>query len=275
LEPSSLDIAIDALAACSHITKLTIRLADDVNLDAISVSFPYLETLGCSEITRVYGSLRELTHLQRLHISTWGDDIPPAEPWLPLGSAETLTELRLTCGGVDVPFFDTHSLDSFINLKSLDIGPLCDSVCDFIIRAPIQLDIFETELIRRHAPIDKFIEMLRADCLRNVKEFGLSNAHDDTSDYRATEQYWTLIFDAFTSMLPSVEEVQLDAPLHRKCCAYFGRMANLKLLNWDGSANPCFGCRRTNNPKEEIKKALDAAFANFMEKPQFAVHLIS
>ena len=117
--------------------------------------------------------------------------------------------------------------------------------------------------------------MLGADCPRNLKEFGLSNFRDDTSDRRATEQYWSLISDAFTSMLPSVEEVQLGAPLLLQCCPYFTRMVNLKILNWDGSVNPYFGGGRTSSPTGKVKNALDAAFANFMEKPQFAVHFLS
>ena len=269
--PLSLHTAIDILAACSHITTLSIRLADSVDFNAIAASFPSLETLSCSESSNFYGSLQQLDRLQTLVIQTWGDDSPHAPPWLPLRSAETLTKLSLKCGRVDIPSLDTNSLNAFINLKSLNIGPLCDSVCDFIIRAPIQLDVFETELLRRDAPVDKFIDMLRAECLRNLKEFGLSNYHDDTSDHRAIEQYWSLVFDAFTSMLPSVEEVHLGVPLLLQCCPYFPRMANLKLLNWNGSLHPCFGCGRTSNPKEKIRKALDTAFANFMEKPQFAV----
>lgn len=170
--------------------------------------------------------------------------------------------------------FDTDSLEAFINLKSLNIGPLYEGVCDFIIRAQIQLDVFETELLRQILPIDKFVDMLGAECLRNLKEFRLSNSHDRSSDIRTTEQYCSLVFDAFTSMLPSVEDVQLDAPLHLECCSYFARMVNLKSLNWDGSINRCFGCGMTNNPKEKIEKALDVVFAKFMEKPQFAVHLI-
>jgi len=51
-------------------------------------------------------------------------------------------------------------------------------------------------------------------------------------------------------------------------------MGNLKILNWDGSPYPYFGCGNTTNPKPKIERALDAAFANFMEKPQFAVHYL-
>ncbi len=275
LEPSSLDIAIEKLAACSHITTLSIRLADDVNLDAIAASFPSLETLKCYETGRYYGSLQELNRLQILRVGTWSNDVSTTLlPWLPVNSAETLTELRLECGSVGNPVFNTNSLDTFINLKSLDIGPLCESICDFIIRARIRLDIFETSIIRQHVPIDKFVDMLRAECLRDLKEFGLTNFHDDTSDRPATEHYWSLILDAFTSMLPSVEEVQLGVPLNLRCCPYFARMVNLKILNWDGTTNPYFGCGRGNDPKAKVQKALDAAFANFIEKPQFDVHLI-
>jgi hypothetical protein len=203
-----------------------------------------------------------------LHIHNPRADVL-THPFLPLRSAETLTKLNLA--GIDFPYFDGDSLDAFINLKSLSIGPLCDSICNFIVRARIQLDVFKTEFRKRYAPIEIFVNLLRAESLRNLKEFGLSNwvgwSHRDP-----TERFWFLAIDAFTSMLPSVEEVQLDGPLHLECCQYFARMANLKILNWDGSPYPFFGCQRTDNPKPKIERALDAAFANFMEKPQFAVH---
>src|SRR5271170_5591237 len=273
IELSSLDIAIDTLAECSQITTLNIRLADTVHLIAIATSFPSLENLSCTETNHFHGSLQKLSRLQSLHIHihTPGDD-ELTHPLLPLRSAETLTRLNLS--GIDFPFFDAEPLDAFINLKSLNIGPLCDSICDFIVRARIQLDVFETELLKQHAPIDIFVNMLRAESLRHLKEFGLSNWHEDNSDRHATERYWSLVIDAFTSMLPSVEEVQLDAPLHLKCCRHFARMVNLKILNWDGSPYPYFGCGTTKNPKPKIERALGAAFANFMEKPQFAVHYL-
>jgi hypothetical protein len=44
-------------------------------------------------------------------------------------------------------------------------------------------------------------------------------------------------------------------------------MVNLRILNWDGSTNPHFGCGTTNNPKAKIEEALDAAFAEFIKKP--------
>jgi hypothetical protein len=116
--------------------------------------------------------------------------------------------------------------------------------------------------------------MLRAESLRNLKKIVLSNWHEDNSDRNANERYWSLVIDAFTSMLPSVEEVQLLAPLHLECCRHFARMANLKILNWDGARHPYFGCGTTKNPKPKIERALVAAFANFMEKPQFTVHYL-
>ena len=274
-EPSDFDMAINAIASCSHITKLSTRLADGVNLSTIAASFPALETLSCRENNSFHGSLALLNRLRTLRLDFFDGDQPSPRLWLPLRSAETLTELSLQCGpDVDTQIFNTMSLDRFVNLKTLRIGPLCDSIIDSLIRGQIQLDVFGTTLIRRYVPINRFIDLLRAESLRNLKELELSDRHDDNSDRGATAQHWALVFDAFTSMLPSVQEVQLDAPLHLKCCQYFDRMVNLKLLNWDGSASPVFGCGRTNNPKAKIVKALDSAFANFMEKPQFAVHHI-
>lgn len=275
LELSSFDAAIEKLSACAHVTRLTIRLTENIDLDAIADSFPSLEILNCLENGDFSGSLQELGRLRKLYVNSWSIDVSTTQPLLPLNSAETLTKLTLECGTVGDPDFNTDSMDAFINLKSLNIGPLCDSICNFIIRAKIHLEVFETSLIRQFAPIDKFTNMLRAECLRELKEFGLTNEHDDNSNLPVTERYWSRVFDAFTSILLSVEEVQLGAPLHLQCCAHFSRMINLKLLNWDGTTYPHFGCWRSRSPKARITKALDTAFANFVEKPQFAVHFIS
>jgi hypothetical protein len=118
--------------------------------------------------------------------------------------------------------------------------------------------------------------LLHANCFQKLKELDISNFLDQNHDHNTTSQYWRLAFDAFTCLLPSVVEVQLDAPLHRKWCPYFGRMPNLKILNWDGSANPTFGFGKGRMSAERVKakmvKKLDETFANFMEKPEFAVH---
>jgi len=275
IQATGLDIAIRLLAACSQITELSTRSADTINLSAIAASFPFLRSLSCPETDNFRGSLEQLSHLRTLHLSAWKNRVLANQPWLPLRSAETLNELNLNYGpNVDTAFFNPDSLRAFVNLKSLAIQYLNESFCEFIIGARIQLDIFDITLIQRRLPIHRFVDMLRADCLQNLKELGLSNFLDDESNHNATEQYWSRIFDAFTSMLPSVEEVQLDTPLHLKWCPYFARMSNLKILNWDGSGNPPFGCGRTGNPKAKIVRKLNAAFANFIEKPQFAVHLM-
>jgi F-box-like len=272
--PSPLNVAIKNLALCSGITTLNTNLANDIDLDEIANSFPSLETLSLDQNGSCRGSLQRLSRLRKLHVDDCDGNISDLSLYLPLNSAETLTELDLRCSNVGNPAFDTSSLDAFINLKSLAIGPLCDGICDFIIRSQIQLDVFDATIVRRYLPIEKFVEMLRAQSLRNLKEFELSNWNDEISDRLAIKQYWFRIFDAFTSLLPSVEEVQLSAPLHLGICPLFARMVNLKLLNWDGTTHPVFGCRRRDDPKEMVKRALDATFVNFREKPLFAVHFL-
>ena len=274
-EQSPLNTAIRKLQECTRITKLSIYTEVDVDLDAIAASFPFLEILSCSEIEDYYGSLRELNCLRTLRLKSDTNDISLTLPWIPLNSAETLTELTLACGMVDNPSFDTDSWDTFVNLKSLNIAPLCDSICDFISRTQIHLDVFETSLIQPLVPIDRFINMLRAACFRNLKKFGLTDSYDDTFDLPATARYWSLVFDAFTSMLSSVEEVQVCAPLIVQCCVYFARMINLQILDWSGTWNEYIGDVKSDNSKERIERALDIAFADFMEKPKFAVQLYS
>jgi hypothetical protein len=271
-DPSTVDIAIDLLSECENVTTLDIRLAENVDLDEIAEAFPSLEIFRCSEAEQHSGSLQELDRLRKLYINSWSTDISTTLSLLPLNSAKTLTELKLDGGIVGNSVFNTDSLNVFVNLKSLNIGPLCDSICNFLIQAKFHLDAFETSLIRRHA--SKFANMLRAECLRDLKRFGLTNYHDDQYDPPATQRFWFLAFDAFTSILLSVEEVQLCVPLHLQCCPYFARMINLKLLNWDGTTNPSFGCPTGSHPTVQIQRALDTAFSNFMEKPQVAVHFI-
>jgi hypothetical protein len=273
--PSDCDTAINAITSCSHITTLSTRSGyrlQALNLSKIAASFPALETLSCDKNNSFHGSLALLDRLRKLRLDYFDNQAPIPQRWLPLRSAETLTELTLRCGPyVDTQIFDITSLERFINLKTLHIGPLCDSIIDFVIRAQIQLDVFGTTLIRRNLPINRFVDLLRAESLRNLKKLKLSN-YDPSAHPVATEEYWALVFDAFTSMLPSVQGVELDAPLLLNCCPYFARMANLKILDWDGSSSSsAFSSERG---KAMITRALDSAFANFMEKPQFGVYHI-
>ena len=113
-----------------------------------------------------------------------------------------------------------------------------------------------------------FVDIIQVDCLRNLKEFGIAHF----GHYKkVTEQYWFRVFDTFTSTLSSVEQLQLNTPLHLEWCQYFARMSNLKILNWQGMINPDCGFGRTGNPERKIVNELDATFVNFIEKPQFTV----
>jgi hypothetical protein len=228
-----------------------------------------------AEAGEIVGSLQQLGHLRKLHVSAW-EEIEPDRSWLPVGSAATLTQLHLECGpDLNMPvFFDIDSLRTFVNLKSLGLRPLTEALCEFLIGSQIQLNTFEIRLNQQYVRIPRFIDLLHAKCFQNLKELDISNFRDDSENLDATSQYWTLVFDAFTCLLPSVEEVQLDAPLHLKWCAYFARMPNLKILNWDGTANPVFGFGRKGNEEAKMVKKLNSTFANCVEKPEFAVHFI-
>jgi len=287
------DTAIDMLATCSYITTLCIDWGcigwrGSVNLSAIASSFPFLRTLSCPEARHFYGSLKQLSGLWALNMGIRNMDIrnidppPTIQPWLPLRSTQTLIKLSLRCRYDHVPisFFDLNSLYEFINLKYLQIEPLNPSICDFLLRSRCQLHVFELILHRPLAPIDIVISMFQASCLRTVKKFSISRSKSSSFDpdypryglsdteMHAGDDYWPLVFDAFTAMLTSVEEVQLVVPLHLDSCDLFTRMTNLKLLNWVGE-QPCmsFGY----DPKAEVEKALEKAFGGFVEKPRFSV----
>ena len=90
--------AIGALAVCPHITELSTRLADNINLSAIAASFPSLESLSCPETNNFYGSREQLGRLRILRVSAWKSAVPANQTWLPLRSTETLTQLSLEYG---------------------------------------------------------------------------------------------------------------------------------------------------------------------------------
>lgn len=264
-----LETAINALGVCSHITELSIQSPHRFDLNSIASNFPLLESFS-NPGTRDTRSSRRATRIEPLRL-LYDRFVPTDGPWLPLRSAETLTELSLRTGRDPVPgFVDTDAMAAFLNLKSLTLCSLTETLCEFTIGAPIQLEVFSINLIPRHVRIDRFVEMLRADCLCNLEILDIENWHDDTSDLYATERYWTAVFDAFTRTLSSVMEVQLSTPLHLEWCPYFGRMPDLKRLHWHGRMNPHF-CGETSDPQGRIVGALEATFANFVEKPQVVV----
>ena len=259
--------AICTLFACSHITELYIRFPNSIDLTAIAAAFPFLEILHCPEAHDFHGSLDSewLSDLRTLHfyVSKHAN-----QPWLSLRSAETLTELRIEYDqGVVIPVCDTDSLGAFVNLKSLPIRPLTKSFCEFINGARIQLDVFEVTLVQPHSPIRRFVDMVQAECLRYLKELRISNFQDDLFYPDETEKYWSEVFDAFTSALPSVQEVWLRTPLHVKWCPHFARMPELKRLYWDGSENTHFGFKC--DWERSKATVLDATLRKFIEKREF------
>ena len=258
------ETAFEKLAVCSGVTKLTTELAVVVNLSTIAASFPLLEELETWTTFKYNGSSRGFTRLRKLGL----ENAPFLSLWLPVNCMETLTELSLHYSGLDWPFFDATNLEKCTNLKTLWVGPLSENFCDYIIRSPMQLDAFATNLRERHVPINKFRQMLHAGSLRNLKDFELTT-NFATSTTPDIEQYYFSVVDMFTSILCNVEEVRLDLPFHLGCCQYFGRMKNLKILHWDGT-----GLQSTENSEMEINKALEAAFAEFVVKPRFAVHVV-
>jgi len=182
-----LQTAIEILSACSCITTLSIHSPRSVDLTAIASSFPHLEWFTCSETPGFHGSLQQLTRLQTLSIDTCeyrplrghsrATTVRPS--WLPLQSTETLTQLSLMCDTLVIPFFHAMSQlspDQFINLKLLNVSPLCSPIVTFILRSQCRLEVFMADLVRHLAPIATVTAMFQAECLRNLKEFAASNS---------------------------------------------------------------------------------------------------
>jgi len=284
-----LDTAIDLLSDCPRLTKFSTRAANSIDLSQIASSFPRLEALNCFETNHFHGTLKHFKHLHTLHLDTWEhDDIGwdgIDRPWLPLSSTETLTNLTLKCTpAISILLFDTNSqsLSLFRNLKSLDIEPLCPQLIALLHNSTqMRLEIFKVGVLRRLTPIDVIETLLQSPCLQTVNEFGISNCRDECNaltsyrDIQARRQYWMLVFDAFTSMHPSVEQVRLNVPMNVECCAYFARMTKLRTLSWDGFPYPIPGIERMEkgeNPVKNITQSLEKAFEGFVEKPHLDVH---
>jgi len=275
---SSTDIAIELLSTCFHIVKLTIKAAYRVNLTKIASSFPFLEILDCGGLSQFDGSLQELDRLQRLRMRVSLRE--GVRHWLPLQSTGTLTELNLNYGPFRLDTDCFSEMAAFINLKSLEIAPLLPTVCDILIHSPIKLDTFKVRIDPLRAPIDKVLDMLRADCFCNLKQVAFVDWSDEfplDATQLAAERFWSLALDSFTSLLSSVEKVLLNLPVCLEYCAYFSRMRNLKLLDWDASAE-CFpagldSMDSEEEHKEKVEKALESAFSEFTEKPRFSVTL--
>lgn len=176
--------AIELLSECPHITTFTTVLASSLNLTDIASSWPLLKELSCSETGHFSGSLENLAHLKVLCIKMWSNtsasNLRTSRPWLPLASAETLTELTLYPDRqVDPSFFDVPSLSTFHNLVSLTIGPLSPELCTYLVTSQCRLEIFGTQLLRYHTPIDMVRSMVQAPCLQTVKRFCLSDLDDE------------------------------------------------------------------------------------------------
>jgi hypothetical protein len=277
-EPSPPNIAIEKLATCHHVTTLSLHLTDNVDLDAIAISFPSLEVLYFSQSLEYSGSLHNFNSLRIVSVESWSIDISTMSTFLPLNCSETLTELAIEGGKISNPAFDTRPLDTFVNLKSLAIDPLCDSICDYIVRAQIHLHSFQTSLIRRYVSVDKFFNMIHAQSLRTVKEFGLTNIHDRDAPH-GNEEYWKLIIDAVSCTLVSVEELILVAPLRTSWCPFFTRMRALTLLNWDITELYEDGntqrrqLRQVGSDEVRVRAAFEKAFVHFVVKPYLAIRV--
>ena len=279
------DDIIRSLAECSAVTSLSLQYYEEtypvtVNLSEIASSFPLLETLICSSsFGTFYGSLEPLNRLQTLRIDAF-DSYMATRLWLPLQSRQTLTTLTLSFSepiGRNRAgfFFDTPSLETFTNLKVLRIGRIDFALVEYLTNSPIDLETFEFEVLLDLAPVDLVLTLLHSPCLRNLKVFGV-HLHDDF-DFEdpftdETERYWSLVFDAFTSILRSVEKIRMhDVPLHADFCTYLTRMKNLKEVYWKVfSGYLVFGCG-DRALKEAMEEALESAFAGFTQKPHFAV----
>jgi hypothetical protein len=268
---SLFDIAFAKLAVCLGVTKLSTNFACVVNLSIVAASFPLLEEIHLHRADYI-GSLRSLNSLRKLHLdSTWRTESTIL--WLPVNCTETMTELELVYQpDREQPVFDFTTLETYTNLKSLSIKPLCESVCDYIINSRVHLDVFSTDIRENLVSINKFRDVLQAESLRNLKEFKLKNSNP-YYDEPGLEQYFLTIFEIFTSNLCSVEVIHLNMPLHLQCCKHFAKMRNLKILNWD-----CIGARLSfgfgrRKPGPQMEKALDAAFGDFEVKPKYTLRI--
>lgn len=275
LSPSSLDIAIQKLAACSRLTSLEIRSNNSLlSLDLISRSCPSLNNIViCGAISNLRGTLENLSCVQRLHYELIHNMEHPPQFLFPLNSAKSLTALviKTRCGSVHA--HDINRLDAFVNLTSLHIEPLYPNICDFIVRSRLKLSTFKTKVDITEVTMERVAGVLSSHSLQTVQNLSLNIE----ADYEEDLDYLQPIIDIVTTKLLSIQECEFETGLDLHWCQQFSRLLNLKRLIWKiRFVDKAF--RYIDNPDEDwlreetcAEMAFSAAFARFPEKPQIQI----
>lgn len=256
--PPQFDIAVATLKTCRNLTSLSLyHVFDYVNLDAITEEFPSLEIFKLQGSIRcIYGTL-DLENLREMAFKhEHPDSVPsgvlallPARPWnllpnspniLPINSI-TIETLSIEC--LVSGFLNPRSLDTFVNLTSLEIRALDDHVvCHLLMTYPRRLTTFKTATFGyTHKAISTVAQAFSSPCLENVQEleFGFLSPLRDRVGTRRLEP----IIDAITK-ITTIRQLHVSMVLDLHWYIYFRRMTNLKRLLWESwsvkFSNPSF-----------------------------------
>ena len=276
LSPSSLDVAIQKLAACSRLTSLEILFNNSLlSLDLISRSCPSLNNIFIRSFTsNLRGTLENLSCVQRLHYELSHNAEHPAQFLFPLNSAKSLTTLVIQAqrrGSLDAR--DINRLDAFVNLTSLHIYPLYPDICDFIVRSRLKLSTFRTIVDITEVTTETMAGVLSSHSLQTVQNLYLRIEADFEEDL----DYLQPIINIVTTKLLSIQKLEFETGLDLHWCQQFSRLLNLESLIWKiRFVDKAF--RYIDNPDEDwlreetcAEMAFSAAFARFPEKPQIQI----
>ena len=149
--PSPIQMVFANLSTCHRLTSLRLssfRLPLDLGL--LARSCPLLTDLRLEEINQYYGTLQPLSYLEDLDVREFPSHVGVAPDYIfPTTSAMSLTRLSIIHqepfydNDESTPLWPTSLLNAFVNLTSLCVSPLTDKICDFIVRADVNLTTSE------------------------------------------------------------------------------------------------------------------------------------
>ena len=231
----SVNAAIAAMACCRGLVELCI--VDErtkVSLDLIADSCLSLKELELYCHAGYTGSLNGLCHLEKLLVWDYdlGDDNRAREYLLPVSSASSLIDLSLNyIKGPAQNLYFSRFLHDFTNLTSLNIGPLSNSICDFLLESNYtNLLTFHT-VVRKEidAPLDKLIHIFTASSFSRLRtlKFLVEPFQEKFRPY-----YFPIIQAIISNLSRTLETLTLEVGLDSAWCTELVSLHELSEITW-------------------------------------------
>ena len=287
----SINFGFTYLALCPNMRTLLISDENgDVSLDLITSSCPSLKKLELYCNVGYSGSLRGLCGLEELVVWDYRLDekSPTRQNLLPIDSAFSLKNLNLSyIYGPSKNIYDSKFISAFTNLSSFTILPLCDNVCDCLIRDNFtHLRTFVTTTrIESDISIDKIMKILMSRTLGSLQTLRFLV---EPFSWEFNACYLDIIRVITSQLSATLEELQLTLGMNTAWCEHFSSLRKLKDITWIAVDQECCD---SNNPlqlplegdDEEIsraemvatvtKKMMDA-FQGFEQQPSISIQIL-